>query len=771
MPQANKGRNRKRARSPEHTANNKKLRLDEGTSHALKAKDCIQKLRDVIDKVIINELKPSTYVYTPLAEDNDQEIRILVIEPGEGDDPIKCRLFPSALSKSKKRLKTKAYSFTALSYYWGGGDPIHEITITSYRTPTKRLEKLTADDADRRNVMVRIQKHQDWTEQGTFYVRSNLYAALQRFRKKNRRRSMWIDALCIDQNDHRERARQVAKMHELYMQARKVEIWLGDGTSPYSPSPEPCFRFLRKILDLKNLDSLLQDLEGNQSDMAENIKNWECILGLMRNTWFSRRWVIQELALAREAEVVYGSSKMSWPDFADAIAIFIKNYERIRPFMKMAAAGTVSYVPELSHLDAVKGMGANALVDFTNNVFRRSENKDLRQPMMTLEALVSNLLAFEAKDPKDTIYAVLSLAKDTHRLQTDSSAATKLMGLDPRLRPDYRERKSLLDVYAGFIEYCVAESKSLDILLRHWAATAKKERRLEISSQNSNAEEKLPTWIPLIQKSPYGPPAQRIQGRSNGDSFVGTSFRNSQRNYSATSELLPQVDFEESDIPPNPNTSNRKKVYSGRLFVRGLRIGTIKETTPRAAQGMIFKEALDMAGFDHECWKESHKWSPKNSRVPEGFWRTIVADRGPEGTNPPSWYPRACLECLYHLKENGDLRPNDVIELANAPSLVKSFLERVKDVIWERLFVRVKLDGDQEKYTYGLTPKEAQRGDIIGVLFGCSVPIVFRQQGSGDATYFEVIGECFIYGMMDGEAVAGMTWEHPYSDAEAFELR
>ena len=46
------------------------------------------------------------------------------------------------------------------------------------------------------------------------------------------------------------------------------------------------------------------------------------VVGLMQATWFGRRWVIQELMLATNAYVRYGSEEMSWSDFAEAISLF-----------------------------------------------------------------------------------------------------------------------------------------------------------------------------------------------------------------------------------------------------------------------------------------------------------------------------------------------------------------------------------------------------------------------------------------------------------------
>lgn len=450
---------------------------------------------------------------------------------------------------------------------------------------------------------------------------------------------------------------------------------------------------------------------------------------------------------------------MKWNDFADSIAIFIKCQDRILPILSKKLNEKAVSIPELSVADGWKNLGANALVDFTNNLFRRSENGDIQQRMMTLEMLVSSLLAFESSDPRDTIYAVLSLAKDTHR-QGDGTHEREL---DPRLLPIYK-KKCLLDVYTDFIQYCVEKSQSLDILLRHWAHPNPPRREKHFVPDKEEDEGPLPTWIPLIQKSSYGTPSQRVRGRTNGQSFVGTSFRTSHKNYTATLELQPNIVFGET-----PGNEKGKRKYTGHLWVKGLRIGKIKKLSPRAPQGMIFPETFQMAKFDYKWWEENQEWAEGIERVPDAFWRTLCGDRDEAQGNAPSWYRRACQESLSNLYPNGSLRPDDVISLPKAPEMCKLFLSRVKDVMWERRFARVSLHG--RKNTFALLPADTRKRDIICVLFGSSVPVVLREQVSGNEKYFHMVGEAFVCGMMEGEAVSGNEWKYPYEDAECFELR
>ena len=59
----------------------------------------------------------------------------------------------------------------------------------------------------------------------------------------------------------------------------------------------------------------------------------------------------------------------------------------------------------------------------------------------------------------------------------------------------------------------------------------------------------------------------------------------------------------------------------------------------------------------------------------------------------------------------------------------------------------------------GLAPRYWQVRDLVCILFGCSVSIILRKLDGGDKTgqasepYFRFIGEAYIHGMMDGEAI------------------
>ena len=69
----------------------------------------------------------------------------------------------------------------------------------------------------------------------------------------------------------------------------------------------------------------------------------------------------------------------------------------------------------------------------------------------------------------------------------------------------------------------------------------------------------------------------------------------------------------------------------------------------------------------------------------------------------------------------------------------------------------------------GLAPMAAHVGDVICILHGCSVPVLLRRNSDygTERIWWNVVGECYVHGIMDGEAV---NLSGP-DNSETFELR
>jgi len=265
--------------------------------------------------------------------------------------------------------------------------------------------------------------------------------------------------------------------------------------------------------------------------------------------------------------------------------------------------------------------------------------------------------------------------------------------------------KPLYEVCVDFMSFAIKTSQSLDILCRPWAPF-----------DNIN---KLPYWIPTLTQQSFG----KVNGelvRINADPLVGIE-RTSRRWYHASGTL---------PLPPY-------KLVGASLIVRGFILDTI---------GSLSREKA-MFGNIPFSWLAFSGWDDTSQRAPDNFWRTLVADRGPNGMNVPSFYRRMCSKWSENIASRADINIEGFIMHPSTGSHEKEFLKRVQAVIWNKRLTTTSQYGQ-----LGLVPEQCDPGDLVCILYGCSVPCVLRKLPYSEVEY-RFIGECFVYGMMDGEAL------------------
>jgi hypothetical protein len=74
----------------------------------------------------------------------------------------------------------------------------------------------------------------------TIPVQKNCHDVLVRLREPNRIRRLFVDALCINQDDDEEKSHQVAMMFDIYRNANHVFVWLGQGTDDSDKAMDWC---------------------------------------------------------------------------------------------------------------------------------------------------------------------------------------------------------------------------------------------------------------------------------------------------------------------------------------------------------------------------------------------------------------------------------------------------------------------------------------------------------------------------------------------------
>jgi hypothetical protein len=653
----------------------------------------------------------SGYKYIPL--DKEDKYRLLLLEPGQGDQKIECSLVNSTHFDQE---------YEALSYVWGDSLPNCEIIITrpKARTGGRGAKSLREK----------------------FYIRPNLYEALRYLRHRVEPRHLWIDAICIDQENPKEKSQQVCMMAEIYNRAKNVLVWLGAPNSSF----DTAIKFLKGLshMDLVLLNRVTHDVQY--------LKKWHALAKVMKNQYFHRLWVIQEVGFARSATVLSGDAAVDWTIFAEGVVLFGDYFEEIKQLSYRSTD------PDAANIIATTGWihvsGAYNLIVTLNRVFYRSIDGVIFRRAWKLNDLVLRLTQFGCSDPRDTIYAVLSLAEENDAV---TSLAAPREGAQ-LLKPDYE--KSVAEVLIEFVEFYVSSTQSLDIICRQWAVGARpRAQGAKTNPFKECAYATLPSWILLRSE-----PVYHIDGNCNqsvsGNSLVGDDPAHTI--YNAASGSKPEVQFGRRIV------EGRQRL-NGIMTAKGVRLATIGSLGDRVLQGIISAETLRMGGWDGVEYGQD-----LTSLVPAKLWRTMVADRSAEGLAAPSWYQKACISTLLYSGSSGDIDTQKLIMDKNMPPTIVKFLKRVQSVVWNRKFLLSKTPSEGLSLLeelFGIAPKCAQEGDLICILFGCSVPVILRERTKESESFFEFVGDAYIHGMMEGEAFVGKNADEVERWSERFELR
>ncbi|KAJ6016350.1 hypothetical protein N7540_010941 [Penicillium herquei] len=464
-----------------------------------------------------------------------------------------------------------------------------------------------------------------------FFVGSNLFCALHRLRRPDKPIALWVDALCISQSNNKEKAQQIKMMNKIFSTASQVCIWLGE--SDEQGNSDLAMDFIPHIVDRATLNS-------HHATDENDAEKWLAVSELIRDPWFSRRWIVQEISLARYASVHCGTKNITWNQLVDAIALLIAQEYSIR---KLFVSTKWRYGQRT--LGEVQHSSVNLLLHVVSNLFQTTESGE-KAPLKSLEYLVTKLQSFEVTTPHDMIHSLRGIARGTEKLAELSYDDTPLK------------------VYKDFVEFCITSSGSLDIICRPWA-------------KNIHDKNPLPSWIRDRAHSEFGGPGKTYKGRQNGEILVGEVDK---PHYQACGDTI----YEKASgnfFEGNDETT---------LHVKGFVLNGISAVSPRNTVGFVFKESIRLGG-----WQGFEHQDPEEG-VPDIIWRTLVADRDPHGDKPPLWYRRACwlsLE-LADIFNNGDL---STLELSQDSVLIQKFLRRVQDVTSNRSFFAVDDIKSEEK--------------------------------------------------------------------------
>lgn len=183
-------------------------------------------------------------------------------------------------------------------------------------------------------------------------IRKNLASAIRHLRYPDKPRTIWIDALCINQSDVHERNEHVPRMVEIYPCAKRVVAWLGpDSTNSSQAMQNLDFLGNQTLTTVENLVIATPETKektwDHQTELPYDRSDWEGIAEVFNRDYFKRLWVIQEIRLAKEVVLYCGNASVSWERFFNAVNFLYTSehlFQLLIPRMKLR------HVKRLAHI-------------------------------------------------------------------------------------------------------------------------------------------------------------------------------------------------------------------------------------------------------------------------------------------------------------------------------------------------------------------------------------------------------------------------------------
>ena len=706
-------------------------------------------LLSVFDGPFTNNVHSNTSstMYTSLSTEK-REIRLLRIHPAsDPSDDIRCTLATVSLQDGP--------NFDALSYVWGDAN----ITETIF------------------------------VDGKPFEATTNLVAGLREIRKASQSDPMWIDAICINQQNLEENNSQVPMMRDIYREAQTTLVWLGQAgeesrlafqlLTRWVSAHEGSIEFMRNCKDLPRRKprrttetSGLDDLEElakfaqlarttTRDYMAAMLhssfdsKEYDALFSFSVVPYWRRIWITQEFALSRRLVFIWGGNKLPYSTLSSG-------YRAMRNYEHLYGLGNVLSDDHILQINLCYFQRLEALIDLKERYANQHNVK-----YMSLFDLLNMNKQCMATHMADRVYGLLGLC--------DSARC--------RLTVDYSRpcNEIFQELTQTFLE---DPTIGMDILC------------LTGGTNLGSVASDLASWVPnfanpgcffdaqrdFFDWSDSGLCAEAVIYKSRLE--LNCIFRNEIKDIRRWSDDAETI-FDDFEVWLNFALADAKLHPSGlpnlQVFFKTLIFDDLKQTPGYPVFGSKLQEMSFFglaAGF--------------METVSKLFFKSLHQRSQPVPTSRHEWYH---LLSPYMTDDESQL----ILDL-NVPFVVRAFawwlvtsplkphtitvtavLEEFFGAEASGAYIQPNLDeyfgmgarmfefvqqylkpsqlrGDcffKTKNAYmGIGPQQVAPGDLLCSVPGCKWPLVVRPKSSesgDDKEQFQVIGACYVYGMMHGE--------------------
>ncbi|KAF2733110.1 hypothetical protein EJ04DRAFT_565389 [Polyplosphaeria fusca] len=524
-------------------------------------------------------------------------------------------------------------------------------------------------------------------------IQPNLEGALQRLRDTKVSRTVWIDALCINQSDLDEKRIQISMMPLIYGASAQTNIWLGELRNI------DIYEAMEFICDIVNqwdqkLDATYHQVGGEYVYKKRTpLPSIEQILRersryrvakFFSAQWFCRRWVIQEVVHSPSAVVLCSDFSIAWPWLGLAAAIV-----RMSPEFKSSEVGI-----------------SNAYL-----IYRLSRHGNIKPADLTFLQLLRLAAGFETSESRDAVYALLGI-------RTKDNPETA-----PILEADYSV--SLIDVHRRILDKLTDPPHPLGFLS---SANHKPHRILKAMSQfpwgyletdtsSESSESSLPSWLPQWN------------------------------DLSAAAILTPWSVDEYFEPTKGLEAPDKPLIHGDALIAKGIELSIVSFRSEIVSEHFktVLGQILNGASITATALMHHLPLLSKTFTAGRNQYGGIAVDGDKILSHFAAWFAMF-LESKHwpSAQDKQLLRPSiDTLKEGGDPD---TFLTIARQVCSNRpLFVTASGH-------LGLGPSDTAAGDRLCILAGHKMPVLLRPKGEK----YTFVGDCYVDDVMRGEAVVAL---------------
>ncbi|KAJ8126273.1 hypothetical protein O1611_g7364 [Lasiodiplodia mahajangana] len=616
------------------------------------------------------------YRYQPLQDNNT--IRILTLSPGHRDDLLTGTLEVVPINFSG--------SYEALSYVWADPGP-----------PNCAYSILVNGGEEGGGLLV--------------LRGGSVYAALCQLRLPDRKRRIWADQCCINQDDPIERSQQLQFMNRIYQDATHVLVWLGLDTNNEAVPAFHLVRGLDAALRSHPTDAISHDPDAVKLERYIS-EHQEVLKALTDRSWFKRGWIVQEIGTSTPASIIWGNAEIEWDTLA-GVCERLKCHHHLRNRLGIATSD----------------------ISFLFRRFVEPDKNTYHANRFNFVYELQRARHLQFSDDRDRVFAFLGHF---------SVRSLQPLGCGPvSIRADYTKtvEQTYIDVAIQILQ---ANPAAAFIVLAAVQQPPRKlpSRREETGDEGLHLEAwfrdegRMPSWVPdwrrfeaIILAEPICP------HRAHGDSTAKLAI------------------LEEEDLL---------------LRIHGVKIDIVEACSqPLSSHDFYGKKTPDQEPtiieqlWHNICGKGCFNLNDKYLNGETAFFAFMQAlsngcvqaaghECQPYHEIADDVWLRRAARYIVETVKGPDKVSEEIREVAGGAERES---DREKWVRWAASASEGRLFARTEMGYYVLGPVALEVGDIVCVLFGGKVPFCLRPIG---ARYF-LVGECYVHGLMKGEAMGMFT--------------